>query len=39
MPVPIQPWSLRQQFAPPMVARSDSELLYTRNPRFRHQQH
>ena len=34
-----QPWSLRQQFAPPRVAMSDSELLYTRNPRFRHQQH
>ena len=34
-----QPWSLRQQFVPPRVARSDSELLYTRNPRFWHQQH
>jgi hypothetical protein len=34
-----QPWSLTQQVAPPRVARSDSDLLYTRNSRLRHQQH
>jgi hypothetical protein len=34
-----QPWSLRRQCTPPRIARSDSEWLYTRNPRFSHQQH